>query len=207
MELLTTHFVRRILLASVVVLDGWLWTTPGMAAGEETALWEALRSGGHIALMRHALAPGTGDPSEFSIVDCSTQRNLSEKGRQQATRIGDRFRENGILSATVYSSQWCRCVDTAELLALGLVTELPLLNSFYLDFERRQPQTQKLREWIARQDFKQPLVLVTHQVNINALTGVYTNSGEIVIVRRSDSGEIFVIGTLATDQESSSQFP
>jgi len=165
----------------------------------ETALWEALRSGGHVALMRHALAPGTGDPPEFSVMDCSTQRNLSEEGRRQAKNIGDRFRANGISSASVYSSQWCRCIDTAELLGLGIVKELPILNSFYLDFERRQPQTQQLRKWITKQNLAKPLVLVTHQVNINALTDVYTSSGEMIIVRRNDDGGITVVGNIRID--------
>jgi phosphohistidine phosphatase SixA len=186
----------------ILVITGFVvYSLPGFASDSdaENTLWEALRSGGHIALIRHALAPGTGDPPEFSIVDCSTQRNLSDDGREQAKRIGERFRANGISSAAVYSSQWCRCVDTAELLGLGLVKELPVLNSFYLDFERRQPQTQKLRQWIARQDLDKPLVLVTHQVNINALTNVYTDSGEMVVVRRKNDGEIVVIGNIHID--------
>jgi len=177
------------------------WPLLGLAndTNQEETLWKALRSGGHVALMRHALAPGTGDPPEFSIVDCSTQRNLSDEGRQQAKRIGDRFRANGISSALVYSSQWCRCVDTAELLELGVVKELPTLNSFFQDFERRQPQSQQLRKWIAKQNLDKPLVLVTHQVNINALTNVYTSSGEMVIVRRNDDGNITVLGNIRID--------
>ena len=177
------------------------WPLLGLAndTNQEETLWKALRSGGHVALMRHALAPGTGDPPEFSIVDCSTQRNLSDEGRQQAKRIGDRFRAKGISSALVYSSQWCRCVDTAELLELGVVKELPTLNSFFQDFERRQPQSQQLRKWIAKQNLDKPLVLVTHQVNINALTNVYTSSGEMVIVRRNDDGNITVLGNIRID--------
>jgi broad specificity phosphatase PhoE len=193
---LLNDLLKRTLM-SIALISGYLFLSPFAFANEnEASLWSALRSGGHVALMRHALAPGTGDPPEFSIVDCGTQRNISEEGRLQAKRIGDRFRANGIESASVYSSQWCRCVDTAELLGLGPVRELPALNSFYLDFERRQPQTQKLQEWIASQNLKEPMVLVTHQVNISALTNVYTNSGEMVIVRRNDSGEIAVIGNI-----------
>ncbi|WP_455197773.1 histidine phosphatase family protein [Kaarinaea lacus] len=194
MDLLKRALMFKVLISGFLVLS-----PPAFANENEAALWSALRSGGHVALMRHALAPGTGDPPEFSIVDCSTQRNLSEEGRLQAKRIGDRFRANGIESASVYSSQWCRCVDTAELLGLGLVKELPILNSFYLDFERRQPQTQKLQEWIASQNLDQPTVLVTHQVNINALTNVYTSSGEMVIVRRNEAGEIAVVGNIEID--------
>ena len=123
--------------------------TPGLAVAEEAALWKALASKGHVALLRHAIAPGTGDPPDFAVGDCSTQRNLSQEGRAQAERIGDRFRDNGIEAARVVSSQWCRCLDTAELLGLGAVEELPPLNSFYQRTERRKPQTEALNAWLA----------------------------------------------------------
>jgi phosphohistidine phosphatase SixA len=170
----------------------------GFAADEE-ALWNGLRSGTHVAMMRHATAPGTGDPAIFKLGDCSTQRNLSEEGRAQAKRIGARFRANGIATARVFSSQWCRCLETARLLGLGPVEELPLLNSFFADSEQRDPQTRALKEWLAGQNVPEPLVLVTHQVNITALTGVYPASGEMVVIGRSDSGEIAVAGTIAAE--------
>lgn len=169
------------------------------AADSEAVIWEALRSGGHVALLRHAIAPGTGDPSEFAIGDCATQRNLSDEGRGQAQRIGARIRVNGIKRAAVFSSQWCRCRETARLLDLGPVIDLPLLNSFFRDYQRREPQTQQLRQWIAEQALREPLVLVTHQVNITALTDVYPRSGELVVIRRGQSGEIQVVGTIRTD--------
>lgn len=169
------------------------------AANDETAVWQALRSGGHAALLRHAIAPGTGDPPEFAIGDCATQRNLSDEGREQARRIGARFRGNGIERAAVFTSQWCRCRETATLLDLGPVTELPILNSFFREFERRDPQTQQLHQWIAEHALREPLLLVTHQVNITALTGVYPRSGELVVIRRNQSGEIQVVGTIRTE--------
>lgn len=169
------------------------------AAEEEEALWNALRSGTHIAIMRHATAPGTGDPADFRLGDCSTQRNLSEEGRAQATRIGARFRAKGIETARVFSSQWCRCLETARLLELGPVQELPLLNSFFADSEQRDPQTLALKEWLAGQNGPEPLVLVTHQVNITALTGVYPASGEMVVVGRSGTGEPTVAGTIEAE--------
>ena len=168
------------------------------SAPDDASLWRGLQSGDHVALMRHALAPGTGDPEEFSIDDCATQRNLSSTGREQAGRIGERFRVNGISVAAVFSSQWCRCRDTARLLGLGPVTEQPLLNSFFRDFSRRDSQTEALSEWIARQDRSFPLVLVTHQVNITALTGVFPQSGELVILRRDAAGGLSVVGTIRT---------
>lgn len=176
-----------------------LCTAPELSAAADAASWSALRSGGHVALLRHAIAPGTGDPPQFALRDCSTQRNLSDEGRDQAARIGARFRANGIQTARVFSSQWCRCVETARLLGLGPVGELPALNSFFQRYERRDPQMQALKEWLAGQNLEQPIVLVTHQVNIGALTNVYPASGELVIIRRSENGEISVVGTIKTD--------
>lgn len=165
----------------------------------DAALWEALGSGQHLALLRHAIAPGGGDPAGFTLGDCSSQRNLSDQGRDQARRIGAQFRANQIDVAGVFSSAWCRCLETAELLNLGPVQPLPALNSFFQNYRSREPQTRALREWLAQQDLRQPLVLVTHQVNITALTDVYPASGELVVVRRGESGELMVVGTLATD--------
>ena len=166
---------------------------------EEQAAWNGLRAGGHVALIRHALAPGTGDPANFTLGDCGTQRNLSDEGRAQAARIGARFRKEDIASARVFSSQWCRCLETAELLGLGAVEALPILNSFYEQRENEDRQTQALQAWLAEQTLDRPTVLVTHQVNITALTGVFPSSGEMVVVRRSEDGGITVVGTIETD--------
>lgn len=181
------------------VLACLLWALPALALEEEGALWGAVLSGGHVVVMRHALAPGTGDPPEFRLGECGTQRNLSDDGRRQAVRIGQRLRENGIREAEVFSSQWCRCLETARLLQLGTVTELPALNSFFRRYERKERQTRELREWLAARDLGEPLVLVTHQVNITALTGVYPGSGEMVVLRRTGAGEFSVVGTIETD--------
>lgn len=172
---------------------------PGFSPADDTELWNALRTGGHAALLRHSLAPGSGDPPGFTLRQCSTQRNLSDDGREQSKRIGERFRANGIASAQVFSSQWCRCLETARLLGLGAVRELPALNSFYQHYERRDRQTRALEEWLANRALDTPHVLVTHQVNISALTDVYPAEGTLVIVRRSEAGKISVIGTIAAD--------
>jgi phosphohistidine phosphatase SixA len=170
-----------------------------LAVADDTKLWGSLRLEGHVALMRHAIAPGIGDPEEFDLDDCGTQRNLSDGGLAQAKRIGDRFRANGIETAVVFSSQWCRCRDTAELLGLGPVSALPELNSFFQRAGQRGPQTQALRQWLSSWALDRPAVLVTHQVNITALTGVYLTSGEMVIVKRAADGTLKPIGTIATD--------
>lgn len=171
----------------------------GASAAQEAALWQALASKGHVALLRHAIAPGGGDPPQFVLGDCARQRNLSEQGRQQAQRIGARFRKNGLDAARVFSSQWCRCLETARLLGLGPVTELPVLNSFFQRPERGNRQTKALEAWLADQDLDKPLVLVTHQVNITALTGVYPASGELVVIARSKDGKISTLGSIRTD--------
>ena len=173
--------------------------SPGLCHADDSDLWKALKSGNHFAITRHAMAPGFGDPPDFEIGNCSTQRNLSDEGRQQAVRIGERFRANGIHYARVFSSQWCRCLETAELLALGQVQELPVLNSFFQKYELEEAQTRSLKEWLAEQDLTKPLVLVTHQVNITALTKVSPMPGEVVIVRQSSPGEFQVVGTFQVD--------
>lgn len=183
----------------IVVLATVLCRPAAQASDRDAALWNALRSGDHIALLRHAIAPGNDDPPEFRLGDCKTQRNLSVQGRDQATRIGELFRAHGIQSAQIFSSQWCRCLETARLLGLGPVEERPFLNSFFNDYARREPQTSMLREWLDQQALGEPVVLVTHQVNITALTGVYPGSGELVIVRRSETGDLTVVGTIETN--------
>ena len=173
------------------------WSTDD---SNHAALWEKLRAGDHIALLRHALAPGTGDPDNFVVDDCSTQRNLSTKGHEQAQRIGARLRKHGISEARVYSSQWCRCLDTAQLLDLGPVEELPIINSFYQRWQRREEQTQALQEWLTNQTLVgSPIILVSHQVNISALTDTYASSGELVIIRLTDDASIEVVGSIETD--------
>jgi broad specificity phosphatase PhoE len=189
--------VRACALASLVVVVAYL--VPTHAADGDATLWKALRSPGHAVLIRHALAPGTGDPAEFRLGDCATQRNLSEAGRQQALAIGERFRRNGIREARVYSSQWCRCLETARLLELGAVEELALLNSFFARAEAGERQTRALHEWLAGYRDQGPLILVTHQVNITALTGVYPAPGEAVVLSRSSRGKVQVLGTLRAD--------
>lgn len=164
-----------------------------LAAHAEPA-WQALQKPNHLVLMRHATAPGVGDPPGFRLDDCSTQRNLSEGGREQARRIGALLRERGLAQAPVYSSQWCRCLDTARLLGLGPVTPWRTLNSFFETSEVEDAQTAALRAEIARLDLAKPAVLVTHQVNITALTGILPASGEMIVLRRAAGGELLEAG-------------
>jgi phosphohistidine phosphatase SixA len=171
-----------------------LLTPPARAS--EAALWDAVKRPDHIVLIRHALAPGTGDPPQFRVDDCATQRNLSAEGRAQAARIGERFRSNGIASAIVQSSRWCRCLETARLLGLGEIRPNALLDSFFADRSAGSPRTASLRAWLSQQPATAPLVLVTHQVNITELTGVYPAAGEIVVAKRRPDGSVEVVGTI-----------
>lgn len=186
----------RLLLACLGLL---LPIAAACAETDEAALWAALRDGGHVALMRHAIAPGVGDPAGFRLDDCTTQRKLSAQGRAQARAIGERFRANGITTAAVFSSQWCRCLDTARELALGEVVAFPGLNSFFADRGEEARHTAAVRALIGeRARSPLPLVLVTHQVNITALTGVFPASGEIIVLRL-DGDTPSVAGRIRTD--------
>jgi phosphohistidine phosphatase SixA len=194
-QIMNKYFLIPGLLVCVFIVQG---LTVAEVKYDQERLWAALRSKKHFALIRHALAPGTGDPPEFTLGRRETQRNLSREGREQARRIGDLFRDNGIMEARVFSSEWYRCRETAGLLDLGPVILLSALNSFFGDYEERKPRTESLKLWLSRQDMDGPLVLVTHQVNITALTGVFPSSGEIVVVKKDAQGEMEVLGSIKT---------
>lgn len=174
------HFRLLVVLSLVCVV-----VTAEAGAEQRTAseLWDLLKSGGHVALIRHARAPGFGDPPGFRLDDCATQRNLSDEGREQTRRIGQTFRDNGVAVDKVLSSEWCRCLETAALLGLGPVERFPALNSFFEIRENRDPQMKILVPWVRDARPEGVFVLVTHQVVIRALTGVGAGSGEIVVVR------------------------
>ncbi|KZN12522.1 histidine phosphatase family protein [Marinomonas sp. TW1] len=153
-----------------------------------------LKPGVHV-LMRHALAPGTGDPSHFRVEDCSTQRLLNEAGREQARRIGQVLRDKGVRFDYVFSSQWCRCLETAQLMAMGNVQPESMLNSFFADRSTAESQTQALRQKLITLPPQEKALFVTHQVNITALTGIFPRSGEMILVAVSDENQpLEVIG-------------
>ena len=158
---------------------------------------ERLDNGGYVVMLRHGLAPGVGDPGNFRLADCATQRNLSEQGRAQARRLGELLRLHGIDQADVYSSQWCRCLETAELLDVGPVEELPALNSFFGRPADREPNLEALRTFLA--DLPEdgpPVILVTHQVTISAIAGHGAVSGEAVVLEADGTGQPPVVGTI-----------
>lgn len=151
-----------------------------------------LTDGQHALLMRHADAPGYGDPAGYQLDKCSTQRNLGDIGRKQAIVIGQWLTKQGISSANVMSSPWCRCLDTARLLSKGSVTSTPALGSFFDDMSLEKEQTKELEKLIQTQlkeNPKVPLILVTHHVNIQAYTGKVVNVGDMVLVKVDKHGK------------------
>ena len=180
-----------------VILTGLIFLAAAGASADQTDLIDRLKSGGHILMIRHALAPGSGDPPNFKIGDCSTQRNLDDSGRTQARSIGIWLRTNGIKSARIYSSQWCRCLETANLIDLGPVQELAALNSFYEKIEDREPNLKALNQFISQQPVNGKLIiLVTHYVTIGAIAGTSVSSGEGVLLELHKNKPYTVVGRL-----------
>ena len=170
-----------------VAAEEMLWTKL-MNADEET----------YVVLLRHAIAPGTGDPEKFQLDDCSTQRNLSEAGRQQARKIGEAFRDRNVPVTQVLSSQWCRCLETAKLMEIATVEPFPPLNSFFRDRNTAETQTTQIKDYIATNKDPGVIVMVTHQVNITALSDIFPQSGSAVVIQLQD-GYLNVLGQLLSD--------
>jgi phosphohistidine phosphatase SixA len=180
-----------------VFLSGLITLAMAGVDSDPAEMIARLNAGGHVLMIRHALAPGSGDPANFRIGDCSTQRNLDNRGRQQARAIGNWLRSKGITSARVYSSQWCRCLETAELLEMGPVAELPALNSFYELTQDREPNLKALRKFIAEQPSDGVLIiLVTHLVTISAIADEGVSSGEGVLLELNQDAPYEMVGRL-----------
>jgi len=161
------------------------------------ALWGLLRGGGQVVVMRHATTdPGVGDPPGFRIDDCATQRNLSESGREEARRVGGAFRVRRVPIRRVLSSRWCRCLETARL-AFGTAESWPPLDSFFGDRSREPEQTKAVHQLVGERPGTGNLILVTHQVNIRALTGLFPAPGEMIILTPQGNGAFRVAGRLA----------
>ena len=171
---------------------------PSAATPQSDAPLIALRSGGGALLLRHAATePGVGDPPGFRLGNCSTQRNLSASGREQAARIGRTLAAAGVRVGEVLSSEWCRCIDTARLAFPDVkVVSFPPLNSFFGDRSREPEQTRRVLERIAAVKPPATVVLVTHNVNIFALTRVSVAAGDGVVMRPA-GGSAEVVGRIA----------
>jgi phosphohistidine phosphatase SixA len=188
--------MRRIHFVILAILVDFC-TAGNIARAGEAEAWSALRAGRHVALMRHADAPGGGgDPPGFRVDDCATQRKLSAKGRADAQRIGGRLRSEKIAVERVLSSPWCRCIDTATLLALGPVETERTFGSVVVLRNQTDSLTAGARAVIEKWSGSGILLVVTHGVNIRALTGIQPESGEIVVVRGGRGGSSKPVGRL-----------
>jgi broad specificity phosphatase PhoE len=162
------------------------------------SVWEALRAPGAVVVLRHSYAPGTFDPPDARLDDCSTQRNLDDAGRAQATRIGEAFKANRISVGPVLSSPRCRCLDTARL-AFGKVESWDVLQGSLRDTDLHARLVGQMRSRMAAHQDGPPLVLVTHGSVVVTLTGVQTRMGEFVVLRRTAEGTHVVAGQLYVD--------
>ena len=169
------------------------------AVATDTLIWDQLRGTnpkGYVLLMRHSLAPGVGDPENFQLGDCKTQRNLSAEGRLDAKDVGEWLKRQQITIFRVESSRWCRAKETAQLLGLGRVKLNKNLDSLFQESDLvKHPQTLSILNQISEHRKRTGLlILVGHYVNIAALTGVGVDSGEGVLVRANRKGIIKIHG-------------
>ena len=155
-----------------------------------------LEGGGKLIFIRHAYAPGTGDPNNFNLNDCSTQRNLNEDGRKQAKNIGEFFRDNNIKIDKVLSSEWCRCKETANIAFKDFSTK-SFLNSFYSSkFKKNKAkQVEELNNYVRKFKSNKNLVFVTHYVLISEVLNYGPSSGEIVVSDKNFN----IIGAIKID--------
>lgn len=175
------RLVARLLMLLTLVLVAGL---PAISRGQpdNVRAWALMQEEPVVVLFRHAYAPGVGDPPNFRLGDCATQRVLNEQGRQQAKAIGQAFRDNNIHVGKVLSSQWCRAYDSANLAFPGQVAEAPAFNSF---FQRGtgSDQTEKAMDILRNWQGPGVLVVFTHQVNITSLTDIFPASAQAVVLK------------------------
>jgi phosphohistidine phosphatase SixA len=186
-----------VVLLAIAVLAPSLIVAPAGAPAEERAAWAALASGGHVALVRHGSAPpGYGDPPGFQIDDCTTQRNMDERGRAQARALGEAFRQHGVPVDKIISSPWCRCLETARLMALGPVESAMAVASSNRSPARHVVLKQMVEAWRG----PGTLVVVTHAFTVLALVGIMPEQAETVVVRSrlGDQAGLDVVGRLPT---------
>ncbi len=165
-------------------------------AAADPAMWALLRDGGQIVLIRHAATdPGTGDPPEFRLDDCRTQRNLSAAGREEAKRLGAAFRAQRVPVAQVLSSPWCRCLDTARI-AFGQARADPMLGNLFTHGENTVQQQAQFRALAHTLPSGSNLILVTHGATIAAFTGISPGTGEAVIGSFDADGKFRVSGRI-----------
>ena len=165
-----------------IILILFISLTSSVKADSKKNIIENLKAGGNLIFIRHAYAPGGGDPENFNIYDCSTQRNLSESGRIQSKKIGNFFKENKIKIKNVYSSEWCRCKETASLAFKSFKTKT-FLNSFFSSkfAHKKKSQIKDFQKFLNNWDKKNNLIFITHYVVISEILDYPPSSGEIVV--------------------------
>src|SRR5262244_4203371 len=200
--MIESHILRPLGRVALCLLAISLSITPGLAAGDSEEAWTALVTGGYVALIRHGNAPPGygGDPPGFKIDDCTTQRNLDEQGREEARALGAAFRDHGVRVDRIVSSPWCRCLETARLMAVG-----PVESSWALvpDRDARSPvRLLELKEMVSAWRGPGTLVLVTHALTVRALLGFLPIQGETVVLKPA-SGTVAggdLVGLIAAPQ-------
>jgi phosphohistidine phosphatase SixA len=192
MKLVMIKFMRivmRVVMRNVIIFGALVLSMALPVQANDLA--ENLRSSSYVLLMRHASAPGVGDPPNYKLDDCKTQRNLDTEGRRQAVVVGDWLRKQGIQSANVFSSIWCRCKETAALLNFNGYRVEPSLGSFF-DEMAKAPESNRALQRFIDQHLKtkgdRALILVTHHVNILEFSGENVASGDMVLVKVDASG-------------------
>ena len=171
--------VRSIIFVCLLSIAGFF---PAFA--NEQKIIKDLKEGGKLILIRHSEAPGTGDPANFNLNDCKTQRNLSAEGIEQAKRLGDFFIKNNISFEKIYSSEYCRCKDTARYAFKNFET-FSGLNSTFADPSKTPSYIKRTKEFIEKLDKSKNYIFVAHHTTIEGLTSTFAGSGEMIIVDRS----------------------
>ncbi len=194
---------RRGFLAGSLLLASPSWASTFKPSAEDQDRFLAtLKTPGHTLILRHALAPGHNDPTDFALGDCGTQRNLDDVGRAQAVEIGNWLRDRDLEPSAVYTSQWCRCVDTANLMDIGPVVPSPALNSFSDVSGTESEKMRRLHRFMVEAATKGgPSVMVTHTSNASRLIGGLLGSGEGAAVRVNPDGTVALIGRMLFGME------
>ena len=169
-----------------IIIVSFIFFQSTVKADLNENLVDSIRDGGKLIFIRHAYAPGNGDPQNFNLNDCAKQRNLSEKGKNQAKKIGIFFTNHGLDINEIYSSEWCRCKETA-LIAFNEFKTKKFLNSFYsLEFSKnRGKQKKEFKKFLKTWNKKHNLVFITHYVVISDILNYSTSSGEIVVTDKN----------------------
>jgi phosphohistidine phosphatase SixA len=181
-------------------LAAMLWLVAVSPAFSQEDAWALLQRPGHVAFLRHAATSGgAGDPPGFNLEDCATQRNLTGAGRAQAERIGAALKAKGITFQRVFTSPWCRCRETARLVAGAEAEDMAALSNLVGRSEHRDSQVRSMRAYLAALDPGTHVLFVTHGIVIAALTGINPAEGELVVVRVGAGGETAIAGRLKVE--------